>query len=260
MPRHCLRIRLQLQKQLREAFCCHRLRLVPRYKAGKAPRNLLNSMQSTSPRRLARPRTSPFHGGNTGSNPVGDANKINSLAVGAGNQRRCGADTGPIESSVSGRQINPHTSFDRRQTGKRDGPSWDQLVAPRCSWCNRLISPIMVWHGMDVGLTSGGCGLSCDCRGVVFLPNAYMSTDSGATTGFRLDGQFSIHQAEPLTHADQANPSTTDGIPPIETNAGVTHTQTDFVLSAVHFHCEVLSTAMLCGILQSFLKDSKQAK
>ena len=28
------------------------------------------------PRRLARPRTSPFHGGNTGSNPVGDANKI----------------------------------------------------------------------------------------------------------------------------------------------------------------------------------------
>jgi hypothetical protein len=31
------------------------------------------------PRRLARPRTSPFHGGNTGSNPVGDANLINHL-------------------------------------------------------------------------------------------------------------------------------------------------------------------------------------
>ena len=30
----------------------------------------------TRPRRLAWPRTSPFHGGNTGSNPVGDANKI----------------------------------------------------------------------------------------------------------------------------------------------------------------------------------------
>src|ERR1700720_1150348 len=29
------------------------------------------------PRRLAWPRTSPFHGGNTGSNPVGDANLIN---------------------------------------------------------------------------------------------------------------------------------------------------------------------------------------
>ena len=28
-----------------------------------------------SPRRLAWPRTSPFHGGNTGSNPVGDANR-----------------------------------------------------------------------------------------------------------------------------------------------------------------------------------------
>ena len=31
------------------------------------------------PRRLARPRTPPFHGDNTGSNPVGDATKINSL-------------------------------------------------------------------------------------------------------------------------------------------------------------------------------------
>ena len=28
------------------------------------------------PRRLARPRTSPFHGGNAGSNPAGDAKKI----------------------------------------------------------------------------------------------------------------------------------------------------------------------------------------
>src|SRR5271168_3762798 len=31
------------------------------------------------PRRLAWPRTSPFHGGNTGSNPVGDANIIKDL-------------------------------------------------------------------------------------------------------------------------------------------------------------------------------------
>ena len=30
--------------------------------------------RSARPRRLAWPRTSPFHGGNTGSNPVGDAN------------------------------------------------------------------------------------------------------------------------------------------------------------------------------------------
>jgi hypothetical protein len=32
------------------------------------------------PRRLARPRTPPFHGDNTGSNPVGDANKTKDLA------------------------------------------------------------------------------------------------------------------------------------------------------------------------------------
>jgi len=60
------------------------LRLVSRYKASKAPRNLLNSIKSISPRRLARPRTLPFHGGNTGSNPVGDANKIKNFREIAG--------------------------------------------------------------------------------------------------------------------------------------------------------------------------------
>ena len=79
MPRHCLRIRLQRQKRLRGALCCPNLRFVLRYKSGKATRNLLNSMESISPRRLARPRTSPFHGGNTGSNPVGDANTPKNL-------------------------------------------------------------------------------------------------------------------------------------------------------------------------------------
>src|ERR1700688_5233039 len=34
---------------------------------------------SQRPRRLAGPRTPPFHGDNTGSNPVGDANKTNNL-------------------------------------------------------------------------------------------------------------------------------------------------------------------------------------
>src|SRR5579863_1124475 len=37
------------------------------------------ALASPGPRRLAWPRTSPFHGGNTGSNPVGDANLINNL-------------------------------------------------------------------------------------------------------------------------------------------------------------------------------------
>ena len=36
-------------------------------------------ISSGRPRRLAWPRTSPFHGGNTGSNPVGDANKTNNF-------------------------------------------------------------------------------------------------------------------------------------------------------------------------------------
>ena len=37
-----------------------------------------NDSHLRSPRRLAWPRTSPFHGGNTGSNPVGDANVMGS--------------------------------------------------------------------------------------------------------------------------------------------------------------------------------------
>ena len=40
---------------------------------------LANIETAKRPRRLAWPRTSPFHGGNTGSNPVGDANLINNL-------------------------------------------------------------------------------------------------------------------------------------------------------------------------------------
>jgi hypothetical protein len=36
-------------------------------------------VESKCPRRLAWPRTSPFHGGNTGSNPVGDANNLSNV-------------------------------------------------------------------------------------------------------------------------------------------------------------------------------------
>ena len=42
---------------------------------------LLNDSFLSRPRRLARPRTPPFHGDNTGSNPVGDANNPNSAAA-----------------------------------------------------------------------------------------------------------------------------------------------------------------------------------
>ena len=47
------------------------------------------------PRRLARPRTPPFHGDNTGSNPVGDANKTKKLAEITPNRR--GPIWGPVK-------------------------------------------------------------------------------------------------------------------------------------------------------------------
>ena len=40
------------------------------------------------PRRLAWPRTSPFHGGNTGSNPVGDAKSYQGLSRNGSFSRR----------------------------------------------------------------------------------------------------------------------------------------------------------------------------
>ena len=45
------------------------------------------------------------------------------------------------------------------------------------------------------------------------------SEHSSAATRFRLDGQFSIHHTETLTHADQSEPSTIDLVPQIETNS-----------------------------------------
>jgi hypothetical protein len=36
---------------------------------------LTDAINLERPRRLARPRTPPFHGDNMGSNPIGDTNK-----------------------------------------------------------------------------------------------------------------------------------------------------------------------------------------
>ena len=92
---------------------------------------------------------------------------------------------------------------------------------------------------------------------MIFASVGYASKDSRAKTWLRLDRQFSIHQTEPLTHADKAEPPTIDRLPPIETHSWVSDNQTNAVPSAVHFHREFLRAAMLYSILQSFLKDSK---
>jgi hypothetical protein len=43
---------------------------------------------------VQRPRTPPFHGDDTGSNPVGDANQMNNFAEKPRNHRNCGDATG----------------------------------------------------------------------------------------------------------------------------------------------------------------------
>ena len=48
--------------------------------AGRA-KVVMSSVLPARPYRLARPRTSPFHGGNGGSNPPGDAKSYQSLVA-----------------------------------------------------------------------------------------------------------------------------------------------------------------------------------
>jgi hypothetical protein len=82
-----------------------------------------------------------------------------------------------------------------------------------------MTTPITVRQGINVRLAGARVALSRACDGMILVYMGYASKDSGATTGFRLDGQFAIHQTEALTHADQAEPATIDRVPPIETNS-----------------------------------------
>jgi hypothetical protein len=74
-----------LKKADRSECCRSQLRHSARVLTGLRRVVTINCAASTPPhnrpRRLAWPRTSPFHGGNTGSNPVGDANLINYLQI-----------------------------------------------------------------------------------------------------------------------------------------------------------------------------------
>jgi len=47
----------------------------------------------------------------------------------------------------------------------------------------------------------------------------YASKDRRATTWFRMDVQFSVHQTEPLAHADQAQALAIHRVVPVETDA-----------------------------------------
>src|SRR5665213_304846 len=75
---------------------------------GNQPPKLDSPTKPTSlrPRRLARPRTPPFHGDNTGSNPVGDANKMSRL-------RACRATTRNIGDATKKTYIRHSETFVR---------------------------------------------------------------------------------------------------------------------------------------------------
>lgn len=84
--------------------------------------------------------------------------------------------------------------------------------------------------------------------------------DRGSDALRGANGELSIYQTEALAHADKAESTTIHRILPIEADAFVSHGQTDSIFRAAHFDCEVLIRAVLNGILQSFLKNAKQAE
>ena len=88
-------------------------------------------------------------------------------------------------------------------------------------WCATLLIPPMVthlfsrqndlqpWLVLEVFLTRG-------CHGMVFASVGYARNDSGPTTRYRSDGQFSVYQTKALAHADQAQPPAIHRILPVE--------------------------------------------
>ncbi len=71
--------------------------------------------QPTRPRRLARPRTPPFHGDNTGSNPVGDAKRDGSLKLpfkaSKNEEFEVAPDWLPSKTSTPGKGLCPEAPF-----------------------------------------------------------------------------------------------------------------------------------------------------
>jgi hypothetical protein len=61
-----------------------------------------------------------------------------------------------------------------------------------------------VWHREICSFGRFRRVLACDCDGVARLAEGYASQDRGAVIRFRLDGQLSVNQKEPLPHANQA--------------------------------------------------------
>jgi hypothetical protein len=75
-----------------------------------------------------------------------------------------------------------------------------------------------------------------------------------------IDGKLPMDQLQPFPHAGEAQPVPPHCLFAVKTNARIAHAQLDFVRCASEPHFEPPWSAMLDGILQTFLQDPKEPK
>jgi len=77
--------------------------------------------------------------------------------------------------------------------------------------------------------------------------------DRSTRTELRVDGKLTVHQLQSLSHADEPQAATVDGILRVKANSQVAHSQLNLSLCTPQLHFEVPRAAVLHRILQGFL-------
>src|SRR5215510_1591318 len=84
--------------------------------------------------------------------------------------------------------------------------------------------------------------------------------DGSSVVGLRLDGERSVEQLQALFHTDESQAAVLSGCFAVKSCAGIAHGEVDLVRRDPQTHLEASCAAVLQGIVQGFLKYSKQAQ
>src|SRR5215470_422322 len=92
--------------------------------------------------------------------------------------------------------------------------------------------------------------------GVIF-GNGGPRPDRCTPPWIRPDGQFSVHQLQSLSHANQPQARVRDRLLRIKANSQIAHRKVDFSYFAVKVHIELLYTTVLHRIMKRLLQHTK---
>jgi hypothetical protein len=88
----------------------------------------------------------------------------------------------------------------------------------------------------------------------------HVGADGRAMLGLRVDGKLPIQQLQPLRHADKAKPMGVHCPSDVKSGPRIAHGEANHIRSIAQLYIEVPHTAVLHGILQSFLQDAEEAE